>query len=278
MPAAALLATALLARDGVVRGALADAWALIAPVDCAGCGAHDRALCPTCATQLRSRPLLGALEFGALDVGVPGHSLPIVAGLTYDGVARQVLLALKEEGRTELARHLAAPLAIAVDEVWRFSGADALVPVPGSWSATARRGYQPVGLIARRAGLVTTSALRTRRPTRGHTAAAVAQKTLTLAERLATTAHPGAPRWHVSPRVRGRRVVLIDDVATSGATLRAAALALRAAGAEIAGCAVIAATPRRVGASSIPWRFLGDKDESHGDKHPREDYREGKEA
>ena len=268
MAAPALLAAALLARDGVVRGALADAWALIAPVDCAGCGAHDRALCPACATQLRPRPLLGVLDFGVLDVGVPGRSLPIVAGLSYDGVARQVLLALKEDGRTELARHLTAPLSVAVDEVWRRSAADALVPVPGSCSATARRGYQPVGLIARRAGLVTTPGLRTRRPALGHTTTAAAQKTLTLTERLAATVQAAAPRWHVSPRLRGRRVVLIDDVVTSGATLRAAALALHAAGAEIAGCAVIAATPRRVGESSIPWRFLGDKDESHGDKHP----------
>jgi adenine/guanine phosphoribosyltransferase-like PRPP-binding protein len=78
--------------------------------------------------------------------------------------------------------------------------------------------------------------------------------------------------------VAGRRVLLIDDVVTSGGTLRAATRALRAAGAEVAGGAAIAATLRRWGESSIPWRFMADHDKRPGDIAPREDYREGKEA
>ena len=260
--------------------ALADAWALVAPVDCAGCGASDRALCATCALGLRSRPLLGAL-----DVAPPGallaldarrrssaSTLPVTAALPYAGVVRRVLLALKEEGRNELARPLAGLLSTAVDLAWRGSRAELLVPVPGSWSAAGRRGYDPVALIARRAGLVVTPALRAER------GGAAPQKSRGLAERLAVAATTAAPRWRVSPRVRGRRVVLVDDVVTSGATLRAAVLALSEAGAEVAGCAAIAATPRRVGASSIPWKFLSNDDEGHDDNGPREDYREGKEA
>lgn len=254
-------------RD-VIRRSLADAWALIAPVDCAGCGAPDRALCPSCVIGLPSRLLLGAIDV----VGLP---VPVVAGLPYEGVARRVVLALKEEGRTELARQLAAPLAAAVEAVWRGSGAEFLVPVPGSWVATARRGFQPVALVARRAGFVVTPGLRTVRPRTTVVGAAPAlQKSRTLAERLAAD----APRWRVSPRVRGQRVVLVDDVVTSGATLRAAVLALREAGAEVAGCAAIAATPRRVGTSSIHWRFMADGDEGPGDNDPAEDYRERKEA
>ena len=241
--------------------AFADAWALVAPVDCAGCGATDRALCPTCALELRSRPLLGELD-------VTSSTLALTAALPYDGVARRVLLAFKEEGRTELARPLAGLLSTAVDLAWRGSRADLLVPVPGSWAAAGRRGFDPVALIARRAGLVVTPALRVVR------GGAAPQKSRGLAERLATA----APRWRVSPRVRGRRVVLVDDVVTSGATLRAAVLALREAGAEVAGCCAIAATPRRVGASSIPWRFLSTADQGPDDNGPREDYREGKEA
>ena len=257
--------------------ALADAWALIAPVDCAGCGAADRALCPSCAIGLRSRPLLGALDVGSC-------ALPIVAALPYEGVARRVLLSLKEDCRTELARPLAGLLSTAVELAWRESRAELLVPIPGSWAAAGRRGFDPMRLIARQAGLVATPVLRAVRPARGAGSAgggassgtppAAAQKSRTLTERLAAD----ASQWRVSPRVRGCRVVLVDDVITSGATVRAATLALSAAGAEIAGCAAIAATPRRVGTSSIPWRFISTADEGHDDKRAGEDYREGKEA
>ncbi|MFN4002173.1 MAG: hypothetical protein ACK4HH_08615, partial [Microcella sp.] len=104
--------------------ALADAWALVAPIDCAGCGAPDRALCLTCAHALRSRPqravleppialapaaLVPGLDAPATGAAAPGGSaaLPVVAALPYEGVARATILALKHEGRTELARWLA---------------------------------------------------------------------------------------------------------------------------------------------------------------------------
>lgn len=295
--------------DGL-RRAIADAWALIAPVDCAGCGAHDRALCASCVLEVTPRPLLATLDLalpaavpvthaGALPVAVPvprpsallaalpvppvppvvlprwsppgwAVTLPLVAAAPYEGVMRRVVLALKEEARTELARALAPALADAVERVWRGCGAELLVPIPGSWGAAGRRGFEPVALVARRAGLVVTPALRAVRAP----STAAAQKSRTLAERHEVA----ASRWRVSPRVRGRRVILVDDVVTSGATLRAAALALIAAGAEVAGCAAIAATPRRMGVSSIPWRFMADHDEGPGDNDPTEDYREGKEA
>lgn len=196
--------------------------------------------------------------------------LPVVAGLPYDGVARRVVLALKEEGRTELAARLAPALTVAVEAAWRGTAAELLVPVPGSRAGRARRGFDPVTVLLQRAGLRATPAL----CPRGLGSRERAQKSRTLAER----GHLEPERWRVDPRVSGRRVVIVDDVVTSGATLRTAALALTRAGAEVVGCTAVAATPRRTGASSIPWQFLARDHESHGDKVTAQDYRGRKEA
>jgi len=270
--------------------AFTEAWALVAPVDCAGCGAHDRVLCTRCAAGLRAHLQCADLHSADLQsAGLQGTDLqaaagdpvriPLVAALSYEGVVRSVMLAYKNEGRTELARSLAAPLDAAVTAVWHGSDAELLVPVPGSRSGTARRGFGPVALVARRAGLVLTPALRA-------VGVAPEQKSLTLEQRKAggagqvdvqqrETRHldnpqSGSERWRVRALVRGRRVVLVDDVVTSGATLRAAVRALRLAGAEVVGCAAIAATPRRQGVSSIPWQFIGDDIPGTGDNDARE--------
>lgn len=222
-----------------VRTALLDAASLVAPVDCAGCGAPDRALCAACAAELAPDPRTAVLDVA------PGWSIPLVAGIAYDAVARAAILALKEDGRTELARSLRAPLLAALELAYTLPEARGalLVPVPGSPSALGRRGFQPVELLARRAGLATTRALALRpEPDAG------SQKQRSLAERTRARAEPLVVR-----ALDGRSVVLLDDVVTSGATLRASARALERAGAAVVGCAAIAATPRRAGASAIPW-------------------------
>lgn len=229
--------------------ALRDAAALIAPVDCAGCGAPDRALCAVCGAQLAPDPRTALLDVA------PGWSIPLAAGLAYAGPARAAILALKEDGRTELARPLRAPLLAALEIAYDAPPARRalLVPVPGAPAAFGRRGFQPVELLARRAGLAITRALELVPDERGPTSAArgpaaVAQKQRTLAERTTVRRE-----LLVTREVAGTAVVLLDDVVTSGATLRAAARALHAAGAAVVGAAAIAATLRRHGESAIRW-------------------------
>ncbi|SEF96190.1 Phosphoribosyl transferase domain-containing protein [Thermomonospora echinospora] len=69
------------------------------------------------------------------------------------------------------------------------------------------------------------------------------QAGLSAAARAANLA--GALRVTAARRVHGRRVVVVDDVITSGATLTEATRAIEAAGAQVMAVATVAATPRR---------------------------------
>lgn len=208
----------------VFRDAMLDALAVLLPVECAGCGADDRALCATCRGALVPEVSSRLLEAG----------LRVWSGLEYDGVARSVMLALKRDGRTDAARFLAPALAAAVVAAAPDPEGIVVVAVPGARAGFRRRGYDPVRLLLARAGL---GSLRVFAPARPHRA----QKLLDVGER--ETNLRGALRLRRA--VAGRRILIVDDVVTSGATLREVARVLRSAGADVVGAAVVASTPKR---------------------------------
>jgi ComF family protein len=208
--------------------ALADALAFLFPVPCAGCATEGRALCAVCSSRVVPQPRTADL---------PGVG-PVTGGLTYDGVARAAVLTLKEEGRTALAAPLAVPFAAAVSTALAGHPDVVIAAVPSSRSAMRRRGFEPVRLLASRAGIRLTPLFL---PARPHTA----QKALGVAERARNL--DGV--FELARPVGGIRVLLVDDIVTTGATLSAAAKVLRAGGAEVVGAAALAATPRRDGRS-----------------------------
>ncbi|MCT9818726.1 phosphoribosyltransferase family protein [Microbacterium sp. W1N] len=222
------------------RAAVDEALELVFPSWCAGCDAPGPGLCAPCAGALVAAP-----ERRVLPGGLAVHS-----ALRFEGVRARSLRALKQDGRTALARPLGAALAAALAAASASSagaGWDAVVTVPGSRAALRRRGYVVADLLARRAGCRPLPLLRPLRTTRD-------QRGLGRDERAANLAGAfGARR-----RADGIRVVIVDDVVTTGATLGEAARALTAAGAVVVGAATVAATPQRLPASSYPV-FLGSR-------------------
>jgi predicted amidophosphoribosyltransferase len=232
----------------LIRTAIADALALVLPVACAGCGAPDLAVCRTCARALEGQVLLTRRPGG----------LQVWSAAVYDGPVARLLAAFKDSGATGAAPVLAGGLRRALEAALpHLIGQQAteegvgpprdgrehvlLVPVPSAPAATRRRGYLPLAVLARAARLPLTRALRQTRGVRD-------QAGLTAPERAANMT--GAI---VADRsVRGREVVLIDDIVTTGSTLDEAARAVAAAGGRVLGAITVAATlPHRgVGASS----------------------------
>lgn len=102
-----------------------------------------------------------------------------------------------------------------------FHDIDLIVPVPMHWLKQARRGYNQAERIARGisavAGMPVEAALKAVRPHK-------TQTSKTLAQRLGNTAGLFAPARPDS--IKGRHVLLVDDVCTTGSTLSSAAEAL----------------------------------------------------
>jgi predicted amidophosphoribosyltransferase len=209
---------------------LADLFDLVLPCCCAGCGGAGRALCRDCA-RLLDRPR--AHRPDPCPPGLP----PLRAAAPYLGAVRAVLLAHKEQGRQLLARPLGVALAGAVAALPPPPRV-ILVPVPSSAAAVRVRGHDHALRLARAAARRLPGAVA--RPLLVPAREVADQAGLGAADRAANLAGALTARRDLT----GLPVVVVDDVVTTGATLTEAARALRRAGAQVHGAAVVAATQR----------------------------------
>jgi ComF family protein len=203
--------------------------ALLLPQRCVVCALPGSPLCTDCRRSLiRLAPPLCAR------CGAPG-AWPVQrctecvrrrlgfatarAALVYDARARALVRRWKEDGRRQLSR-LAAELVV---ETVPRPAADAVVWVPADHDRLLTRGVAPPELLARELGLLwelpARSLLRRLRPIRP-------QRGLSLPERRSNVAGAFGTIAAVP-----RRLVLVDDVYTTGSTASACAAALRRAGA-----------------------------------------------
>ena len=203
---------------------------LLFPPKCPFCGKLLDApgVCPACRDSLPWTAEEDALW------DLPG-GVRCAAPLWYEGPVRDALLRFKFHGASALARPLGELIAQCAAE--RLSGEfDTLTWVPVSRKRLRQRGYDQAELLARSAGAVWGV-----RPER------------LLVKRVDNPAQSGlegaAARAenvrdvYQARNAAGRRVLVIDDICTTGATLASCVQALRTAGAEAAVCLTAARTP-----------------------------------
>jgi ComF family protein len=209
---------------------------LLLPRTCPGCGrtlsGRRAPVCPPCGAALAAAP--GRAVPTPCPAGLP----PTWAAAPYDAPVRDLVVAHKERARLALSRPLAAALARAAAP----ARPDVVVWVPSSRAAIRARGYDHARRLAVRAarllGVPAVRGLAVARRVADQAGLGAEQRALNLGGAL--RARPAA-----LGALAGRRVVLVDDVMTTGATLAEAARALRAAGVHVAGAAVVAAGARR---------------------------------
>lgn len=161
------------------------------------------------------------------------------APLLYDDGARALILPFKHADRTDLALPLAGHMARAAAAL--LARAEILVPVPLHWRRLLKRRYNQAALLARHLGArvgkpVIPDALRRIRTTTPLAGLSAFERRRAV-EGMFVVA-PG----HLL-RLQGKRILLIDDVMTSGATANACTRALLAAGAAAVDVAAAARVP-----------------------------------
>lgn len=229
---------------------------LLFPAQCLSCGEpleSEFGLCGTCwgktpfiagpVCDQCGTPLIGEAQSGDLCDSCLETERPWSKGraaLLYRDNARRLVLALKEYGRLDLARPAAGWMQRVAGDI--LTPGAVIVPVPSHWTRMIQRRFNPASLLAselaRASGLdFAPGALIRARWTKN-------QEGMSRVERFENQQGSVRPHPRRGAMLAGKRVVLVDDVMTTGATMAACANACHQAGARDVFALVLARVAR----------------------------------
>ena len=227
--------------------------ALLYPAVCGACAKallpNQHPFCSTCRQHLTCDPFAACPRcastvgpYTILDGGCAAcrnesyHFASAQRLAPYDGLLREQILRMKHAAGESLAEWLGAVWAEAAEERLRALGAEVVVPVPLHWRRRWRRGYNQSEVLAEQLAGALKLPCRPRWLRRVRHTPMQTGQSATARRQNVVGAFAARPR----PELRDRRILLVDDVLTTGATASEAARVLRAAGAARVDVAVLA--------------------------------------
>ena len=233
-------------------------WALdlVLPAQCLGCGAvvdSQGALCPACWPKVRfiDQPFCACcgvpFEFDAGDGALCGACVRerpeynrARAAVVYDDGSRGLILGLKHGDRTDAVPPFARWMARAGAEL--IADADLIAPVPLHWTRLFARRYNQAALLANAIGKLSGTRVVPDLLVRRKRTAPLGK--MGPSARRRTVQHAFTIRPRKVALVAGRRVLLIDDAHTTGATANGCSHVLLRAGAAAVDVLSLARTVR----------------------------------
>lgn len=205
---------------------------------CVGCQVLGTSLCPTCWAAMNQR-----VDFHSM-----GSTWPVATGSRYQDQTKAVIIAHKEHGVRSLTGPLGILLARAIATL--TCGPTLLVTIPPHRRSLRSRGSDTTLQIAHRAARALSQVnqpsqvqqLLTRRIDNGKQ---VGRSAAQRHSAIAGTLEARQKQIVNLQRFSGYRIIVVDDVITTGATTFEAVRALEVAGVNIAGVAAVAGTPHR---------------------------------